>query len=120
MDFDDFIIKYNVSQINNSTDGGKNNSDSPMAKYMRGKIKQHNLIGTGAFGNMGDMPTNKFQGAFIMVSGVSLMKDYSFQDYGVSGDACDFSMFMGFQSRHKLFRSIFSRNDRVAYANITG
>ena len=26
---------------------------SPMAKYMRGKIKEHNLIGTGAFpGNM--------------------------------------------------------------------
>ena len=28
------------------------------------------------------------------------MKDYSFQDYGVSGDACDFQYsFMGFQSQ---------------------
>ncbi len=98
LDFDEFITKYDISQINNSTTGGKNDSNSPMAKYMRGKIKEHNLVGTGAFGNFADEPTNKFQGAFIMVSGVTLMKDYSFQDYGVSGDACDFSMFMGFQS----------------------
>lgn len=96
--FDEFITKYNISQINNSTDGGKNDSNSPWAVYMRGKIKEHNLIGTGAFGNMVNEPNNRWQGAFIMVSGVSLMKDYSFRDYGVSGDACDFSMFMGFQS----------------------
>ena len=63
---------------------------------------------------MGDEPTNKFQGAFIMVSGVSLMKDYSFQDYGVSGDACDFQYVYGVSKWHKFFRSIFSRNDRVA------
>lgn len=95
---DEFIEKYDISLFNNSTTGGTNNSDSPIAKFWREKIKKHNLICTGAFGNYNSVPTNRYQGAWLMISGVSLLFDYSFADYGVSGDACDFSMFMGFQS----------------------
>lgn len=91
--FEDFIVKNNVSQINNSTTGGNNDNNSAMAIYMRDMIKKYNLIGTGAFGNYTSTPTNKYQGAFIMVSGV----DGDMSDYGVSGKDCDFSMFMGFQ-----------------------
>ena len=119
LDFDDFIIKYNVSQINNSTDGGKEQFRfSPMAKYMRGKIKQHNPNRNRCFPVTWEIyPTNKFQGVYHGKRCLALMKDYSFQDYGVSGVPA-FSMFMGFQVRHKFFRSIFSRNDRVAKMQI--
>lgn len=98
MPFEDFIVKYKVNQINNSTTGGHNNNDSPMAVYMREMIRKYNLIGTGSFGNFSVEPTNRYQGAFIMVSGISLMYNGTFADYGVSGEACDFSMFMGFQA----------------------
>lgn len=97
MPFEDFIVKYKVNQINNSTTGGKNNNDSPMAIYMREMINKYNLIGTGAFGNYSDTPTNRFQGAFIMVSGVTIRADGTYADYGVMGEACDFAMFMGYQ-----------------------
>lgn len=96
--FDDFVKKYGINQINNSTTGGRNNNESAMAKYMRQKILDHNLVGTGSYGNFSDEPSNRYQGAFIMVSGVTVMKDGSFADYGVSGPDCDFSMFMGYQS----------------------
>jgi hypothetical protein len=91
--FEEFIVKNDVSLINNSTSGGRDNNNSAIAVYMRSMIKKYNLIGTGSYGNYGEVPTNKFQGAFIMVSGV----DNDMTDYGVSGKDCDFSMFMGFQ-----------------------
>jgi len=90
---EEFISKYDISQINNSTTGGNNDSESDMAIYMREIIKKYNLICTGSYGNFGGVPNNKYQGAFIMVSGV----DNNMTDYGVSGKDCDFSMFMGFQ-----------------------
>lgn len=93
--FEEFITKYDVSQINNSTDGGDNNSNSPIAVYMRKMIKKYNLFCTGAAGNYGGM-TNPYQGAFIMVSGLRF-KNGVISDFGSAGDAVDFSMFMGFQ-----------------------
>lgn len=95
--FESFIKKYNISILNNSTTGGNNNSDSDMAVYMREMIKKYNLIFTGAAGNYTEETSNPYQGACIMVSGVDIMKNGSWADYGVSGDSVDFCMFMGFQ-----------------------
>ena len=95
--FDDFIKKNNVSQINNSTTGGRNTNDSPIAKYLAERIEKFNLFCTGGAGNHSDM-SNKYQGAFIMVSGVYFFKDSNkIMKYGASGEAVDFSSFMGFQ-----------------------
>ena len=72
-----------------------------MAKYMREKSNQHNFLNrTGAgqrFNNM-RYANNKFKVHLFMVAVSPFNERLSFQDYGVSGDACDFSMFMGFQS----------------------
>jgi len=95
-EFDDFIKDNKIDMINNSTDGGKDNSESPIAIYMRAKIKEHNLICTGSSGNYGGM-TNKFQGAFIMVGGVYLKGNTVINTFS-DGEAKDFAMFMGFQS----------------------
>ena len=92
MPLEHFIVKYNVSLINNSTSSGNGRNNSPFAVFMRDLIKKYNLIGTGAYGNFGE-DSNKFQGAFIMVSGVR----NNMTSYGVRGLDCDFSMFMGFQ-----------------------
>ena len=45
--FDEFIQRHNVKLLNNSTDGGNHDKNSPHAKFMREKIKQFNLIMTG-------------------------------------------------------------------------
>lgn len=94
--FDEFILKNKVSLINNSTAGGNNDSESSWAIFMRDKIKQYNLACFGSAGNE-DKKTNRFYGAFIMVSGVSLKSDNTITDFGAKGDV-DFSMFMGYQS----------------------
>lgn len=96
MSFDEFIVKYNVTMINNSKNGGKGNADSDWSVWMKRKIKEYNLIGFGAAGNGGDID-NRFYGSFIMVSGVYLKDDGTILNYGAKGDI-DFSMFMGFQS----------------------
>ena len=56
--FDEFVGKYNISLINNSTDGGKAGQVLPIAEYMADKIKKHNLIFCGASGNGGDVSQN--------------------------------------------------------------
>ncbi len=96
MPFDEFIEKYNVTLINNSTASGTTEVNLKWASWMREKMKRYNLIGFGAAGNEGEM-TNKYYGAFIMVSGVYLQSDGSISGYRTSEDA-DFSMFMGYQS----------------------
>lgn len=96
MPFDDFIEKYNVNLINNSTAGSDSDSESRWSSFMREKIEQYNLVCFGAAGNKGKM-SNRFYGAFIMVSGVYLKNDGSIMDYGMKGDV-DYSMFMGYQS----------------------
>ena len=95
MKFDDFIKKYNISMINNSTTGGNGDSNSEWSVWMNQKIMEHGLIGFGAAGNNNGI-TNRFYGSFIMVSGVSLQEDGTILNYGSRGDI-DFSMFMGYQ-----------------------
>lgn len=97
--FEDFIVKYNISQINNSTGSDDHGDvmDSHMAIYMNKIIAKHNLFCTGAAGNFGGM-TNNFQGAFVLVSGLTLMGDGTWRDYGSPGNPVDFSMFMGYQN----------------------
>ena len=96
--FEDFIVKYDVSQINNSTGAGDNgdNLETPQSRYFREMIQKHNLFCTGSAGNYKGM-TNKYQGAFVLVSGAYLV-DGRITDYGSEGSPVDFSMFMGFQS----------------------
>jgi hypothetical protein len=92
--FDEFIQKHNVTQINNSTTGS---STPAMVEYLKEKIKQYNLFCTGSAGNSGDV-SNKYKGAFVMVTGVHFYKDTDrIMSYGSNGDEIDFSMFMGFQ-----------------------
>ncbi len=99
MVFSDFIEKYDVSQINNSTSGrASDDLDTPIARYMRDMIRKYNLFCTGSAGNS-DSKNNKFKGAFVMVSGVYFFKDTDeIRDYGPAWDFIDFSMFMTFQT----------------------
>ena len=99
MAFDDFVTKYDISLINNSTDGGKGTTILPEALYMRDKIKQYNLIFCGCAGNDNGSPcTQKYNGACIIVTSCHL------NDKGVPifsnesiGPNIDFAMFNGFQ-----------------------
>lgn len=93
--FDEFIKSNKVNMINNSTSGGHDMSDTPISRYMKSKILEHNLVCTGSAGNSG--MTNKYQGAFILAGGVGFNKSGSIQNYEADGIAKDFSMFMGFQ-----------------------
>lgn len=97
--FDDFITKYDISQINNSTSSRANdNLHTPVAKYMREKITRYNLLCTGSAGNS-DSKNNRYKGAFIMVGGVYFYGNTDkIMKHGPSWDWVDFSMFMGFQS----------------------
>jgi len=92
--FEEFIIEHNISLINNSTDGGDNDSNSAISIYMQGMINKYNLIITGAAGNFG--MTNKYQGAGIMVGGVSLVNG-QIKKMTSDGEPIDFVMFMGNQ-----------------------
>jgi hypothetical protein len=88
--FDEFILKNNVKLINNSTDGGSHDKDSAHAKFMREKIKEHNLIMTGSAGNgYGSPIDNKYYGAAIMVTGIN---DNKKSTYAEDTDI-DFSMY---------------------------
>lgn len=79
--FDEFVIKHNVRLINNSTDGGNHDKNSPHARCMREKIKQHNLIMTGSAGNgYGNPIDNKYYGAAIMVTGISEAKKSTYAE----------------------------------------
>lgn len=97
--FEDFIEKYDVSQINNSTSGRANdNLETPIARYMGERIKQYNLLCTGAAGNS-ESKNSRYKGAFIMVGGVFFLgKTDRIMPSGPTWEWIDFSMFMGFQS----------------------
>lgn len=91
--FDDFIKKYNVKLLNNSTDGG-NGKDGPNAVYMAKKIKEHNLIMTGSAGNGTGRPiNNKYYGAAIMVTGCRLQDDNPVSGRYAEDEGIDFSAF---------------------------
>ena len=99
LQFDDFVKKYGIQLINNSTDGGKGTEILPEAAYMKEKIKQYNLIMCGAAGNANGSPcTQKYNGACIVVTACHLndkgVPVYSNESIGPN---IDFAMFNGFQ-----------------------
>ncbi|MDF3000900.1 MAG: hypothetical protein K0Q48_1019 [Bacillota bacterium] len=99
MRFDDFIKKYEVSLINNSTDGGSGTEILPQAVYMNQKIQEHNLIFCGAAGNgYGQPTTQKYNGACMVVTSVKLEEGKPIYGLKAHGENLDFSMFYGFQS----------------------
>ena len=93
--FDEFIEKYNIGLINNSTDGGKAGKILPIAEFMKNKIKEHNLIFCGASGN-GSEVTQRYAGACIVVSQAVLENNKVRWGYTSTGDTVDFAMFSGF------------------------
>lgn len=98
MMFDDFIKKYQVSLINNSTDGGAGTRVLPQAAYMKKKIQEHNLIFCGAAGNgYGQATTQKYNDACIIVTSVKLEDGKPKYGHKAHGENIDFSMFYGFQ-----------------------
>lgn len=100
LSFDNFITKYNISLINNSTTGGSGEEILPIALYMKEKITKYNLIMCGSAGNENSQPTNqKYNGACIMVTGCHLNNKGVpvFSNYCI-GKNIDFAMFTGFQA----------------------
>lgn len=96
--FDKFIKKYGVSMINNSTDGGKGNTVLPIAEWMKNKIRQYDLIMTGAAGNNNGGPTaQKYSGACIVVTSALLKNGKAVASVRSVGENIDFAMFNGFQ-----------------------
>lgn len=99
MPFDDFIKKYNISMINNSTNGGDGDTIMPIAKFMKEKIKKYNLIFCGASGNQyKGRTTQGYNGACIVVGSANLRGGVP--QYGLKsiGPNVDFVAFHGFQS----------------------
>jgi hypothetical protein len=95
--FDEFIKKYEINLINNSKDGGRGTEVLPIAKYMKDKIKEHNLIFCGAAGNDAGQPTTQsFNGACIVVTSCNLKKGVPAWSYCCTGGNVDFAMFSGF------------------------
>lgn len=97
--FDEFIKKYNISLINNSTEGGNGEEILPEAVFMKEKIKQYNLIMCGASGNVYMGETDQpYNGACIVVSSVNLKNGKPTYGMKSIGPNVDFVMFHGFQS----------------------
>lgn len=91
--FDEFIKKYNVKLLNNSTDGG-NRKDGPNAVYMAKKIREHNIIMTASAGNGTGRPiNNKYYGAAIIVTGCRLQDDNPVSGRYAEDEGIDFSAF---------------------------
>jgi len=97
--FDDFIQKYKVGLINNSTNGGNGTEVLPHAVWMRDKIREHNLIVTGAAGNGNGQPTTqRFNGACIVVTSAVLKNGRAVFANKACGQNIDFAIFSGYQS----------------------
>lgn len=97
MPFDNFIRKYRINMINNSTSVKASGTIRPTARHMQAKIKEYNLFCTGAAGN-DDGKENKFKGAFVLVTGVYLNADGAIRKGTALKEEADFTNFMGFQS----------------------
>lgn len=97
MPFDEFVEKYSINLLNNSTGGGKAGQILPIAEYIADKIKKHNLIFCGASGNGGDV-SQKYAGACIVVTQAVLENGKVRWAYKSTGDTIDFAMFAGFTS----------------------
>lgn len=99
LSFDEFIKKHNINLINNSKGGNKRGVVTPIALWMQGKIKEHNLIFCGSSGNTKGASSNqKYKGACIMVGSAVLEDNGTVRWAGntASDEAVDFVMFSGF------------------------
>ena len=92
--FDDFVKKYKINGINNSTSGRSKTYPTPIAKFMQEKIKEYNLFCTGSAGNT-EEHQNNFRGAFVLVTGVYLKNGKPVKATPPKEEA-DFTNFMGF------------------------
>ena len=97
MAFDDFIKKYQIKLINNSTTGIQGPVVSPAGAIMRTRIKRNKLIMTASAGNGYGQPINtNYYGAAIIVTSVQLNDDEKIvSSKCAEGEGIDFSMFYG-------------------------
>ena len=96
--FDEFILKYQVKLINNSTTGGGGEVIQPESEFTAYKMINYHLIFCGAAGNVsrGAM-SSRFYGSAIMVSSVDLVRGEAVYGNRSIGDI-DFVMFHGWDS----------------------
>ncbi len=96
--FDEFILKYQVKMINNSTTGGRGEVMLPESEFTAQKMINYHLIFCGAAGNVkrGAM-SSRFYGSAIMVSSVNLVDGQAVYGNQSIGDI-DFVMFHGYWS----------------------
>lgn len=97
MDFDQFIVKYKIKLINNSTTGRSGAMVNPIGAWMREKIRMYHLIMTASAGNGYGQPINTFYyGAAILVTSVRQSADGRIlSGQCAEGEGIDFSMFHG-------------------------
>lgn len=97
MPFDDFIEKYRIKLINNSTTGSLGAVISPVGAFMKTRITRYNIIMTGSAGNGYGRPINtNYYGAAIIVTSVQLNDTGSIVNSKCAeGEGIDFSMFYG-------------------------
>lgn len=97
MPFDDFVRKYEIRLINNSTTGTHGATVNPIGAFMRTRIQQYNLIMTASAGNGYGQPIHtNYYGAAILVTSVQLSEAGSIIGAKCAeGDGIDFSMFYG-------------------------
>jgi hypothetical protein len=95
--FEDFIMKYNVSQLTASFSNKTLNINSPIAIYLNEMKKKYNLLLTCSNGNSTD-EYGAWVGAAIMCSGIFFDSKGKIQFSGSPKPYTDFTMFMGFQS----------------------
>ena len=97
MAFDDFMPKYNIRLINNSTSGYSGATMQPVGEFMRHRLGKYNMIMTGSCGNGYGQPINTgYFGAAILVTEVRLKEGNKVvSGKCAEGDGIDFSMFGG-------------------------
>lgn len=98
LQFDEFIKKYNVSSINNSKNGNDGKKDRPESVFMAQKIKEYNLIVTGAAGNIYEgYIENIYYGSAIIVGSANLINNKAVYGMKAIGEGIDFVTFHGWQ-----------------------
>lgn len=97
--FDEFIEKYDISSINNSKGGNKGIYNMPESIFMAEKIKEYNLLLTGAAGNINEgYIENVYLGAAIIVGSANLINNRPVYGMKAIGEGIDFVMFRGWES----------------------
>ena len=96
--FDEFILKYHVKLINNSTTGGRGEVIQPESAFTAYKLINYHLIFCGAAGNVSrGALSSRFYGSAIMVSSADLVNGQAVYGNRAIGDI-DFVMFHGFDA----------------------